>query len=137
MSADEGTNGRVVDFEITYCDPADITRIADGMLATFPPRRIHKPAIGEAPQLIVAGSIALRILVSGLIDWAQKLRGTTIVVDATRAPGELVIRPVESRNVTRVIVVGPDRREVFDLTGGKPDGVEDAMTAAIDKVLGT
>jgi hypothetical protein len=124
-----------VDVLITYHDPDHVATISDGMETAVPPR-ILGPPVGELPALVLAGSVAIRVLVNGLVEWTQKVKGTTLVVTVTKK-GKVTVQPEDAANVVRVIVVGPDGETQFsDLTGGKQKEIEDLIKAAVAKALG-
>lgn len=115
-----------IDVYVIYEDPGHVKAIVEGM-TTLAPARLR--GVPETAQLLIAGSISIRILVRALIEWRQELRAKeTLIVDWESGPESPDIYVVKTENPQYLVLRdhnGTDLHKLYD----RPDEIAAAISA--------
>lgn len=105
-------------------DPVEL--IAEGIVDRVDPPKPRRGPLVEPAQLMLAGSISLRILSEGVLDWARRVKDTTIYVDLSE-PKAKVFKEADTPFASRVLVIRPDGTEANYPVDTTPANIEAAL----------
>lgn len=71
----------LIDIVLTADEDDPIALIIDGVVERSEPPQPRRGAVSEHAQMLIAGSISVRMLAAGLLQWVQAAKGTTVFVD--------------------------------------------------------
>jgi hypothetical protein len=131
-SNDSNDDPETVNVVIAYRDEDHVEAIENGLAERAQPPRPRRGPIAESAQLLIAGSISIRILANGLIDWGRRGKDTTIFVDARSEPGRIKIYPIKTPHVRRLVFLRRDGEETVWPVDDAPAGV----ASEIEEFLG-
>jgi hypothetical protein len=84
--------------------------------------RPRRGTLSEPAQMLIAGSISVRILAAGLLDWVRRAKDTTVFVDASE--GETRIFSEQTANVQRLVFLRRDGSEGVFPVDTRPAEIE-------------
>lgn len=114
-----------VDVLIVADDAEHVRTIREAMSRTFAPplRALHPSELG---QVLLAGSLSLRLLVNGIIDWKLKLGGVLLVAEWDAEERRWKLRREGAKKAQGLLIVRPD---------GSTDGPYTLSPGAADDIV--
>jgi hypothetical protein len=130
MSEERQQFGDTVVVYVTYDHPAHVESIRAGMETELPSPSILEPVIGELPSLVMACSVAIKVLVHALIDWQRHVKDVAdLRIEADpEEEGSIDVRSQKSDNPGRIVVVDRSGEEkAFDSPSEQMAQIEAAI----------
>jgi hypothetical protein len=110
MTGPAASSDRLLDILLTATDDDAVDTIIDCITQRVDAQRPRRGTLSEPAQMLIAGSISVRILAAGVLDWARRVNDTTVCVDM-REPGKTKVFSLRTQHASRILVLRPDGSE--------------------------
>jgi hypothetical protein len=125
----DGEEPDILEIFVTARDEDHIEVIERGITERLDHPRPRRGPVSEHAQMLIAGSISVRILAAGLIDWGRRAKDTTIFVDAQSEPPRIKIHAAKTPHVRRVVFLRRDGTEGVVAVDEEPANVASEVKA--------
>lgn len=105
MTGPPDTADRLIDIVLTADEDDPVALIVDSIVERSESPRPRRGVVSEHAQMLIAGSISVRMLAAGLLQWVQAAKGTTVFVDMQSESPKCKIFTVRERFSRGVIVL--------------------------------